>query len=108
MIKKIPVKEKLSILNSTAGFGPFTSMIFPEYALRKKVETYCRLMTSPATIRLNPKLLLMKIGRTDKDKPMMKYPTNVKHTYDIKDKLTFSDRLTKLSMLKKLRGKVTL
>lgn len=68
------------MLNKTAGLGPLPSMIFPEYALRKKVETYCKLMTNPAMTKLNPKLLLIKIGRTDRDNPMMKYPTKVKHT----------------------------
>ena len=71
-MRKIPVKENPSMLNKTAGFGPFPSIIFPEYALRKNVEMYCRLITIPAIKRLNPKLLLMKIGSTESDKPIMK------------------------------------
>lgn len=68
------------MLNKTAGFGPFPSMTFPEYALKKKVEMYCKLITIPATKRLYPKLLLMKIGRTESERPIIKYPTKVKDT----------------------------
>lgn len=68
------------MLNKTAGLGPFPSMTFPEYALRKKVEIYCKLITIPAIKRLYPKFLLMKIGRTESERPIMKYPMKVKET----------------------------
>ena len=80
---RIDQNQNPIILNKTAGFGPFPSIIFPEYALKKNVEMYCKLITIPATKRLNPKLLLMKIGRTDRDKPIIKYPIKVKLTYEI-------------------------
>ena len=48
----IPLKVKPIMPKTTAGLGPFLSTIFPAYPLKRKVVTYCRLITTPAIMAL--------------------------------------------------------